>query len=139
MEHFDVAMGLLQQGNTYLLQLRNGAQQAGGLNLIGCFGGKVEAGETAIEAACREVREESTHKPREADAELLGTVHVVSERHDKPITVAATIYRFMIPKGVPVAAREGTLKRMTEKEIRANLDTLTTATRACFEELLKKG
>lgn len=136
MDHFEVAMGLVRQGETYVLQLRNGKNQAGGLNLIGCFGGKVEIGETPLEAACRELAEESTFAPDQSRAILLGEVDVLSERHNKPITVHATIYLFELTDDETIQAREGEAVRMMYQEIMSSLDRFTSATRSCFEQLI---
>jgi ADP-ribose pyrophosphatase YjhB (NUDIX family) len=138
MQHFKIVMALIEQGNNYLLQLRNGQQQAGGLNLVGCFGGQIEDGETPEQALIREVAEESSLHLQTADLEHIGTVRVRSERHNKPITVDALIYRTMIPRPTKVEAREGELVLWTEEEVRYKLAKLTPATRACFEQLIWK-
>ena len=136
--HLKVAMGLLLQDNKYLLQLRNGKQQIGGLNLIGCFGGKIERGETALQAVCREVAEESSYEPDPDEAELLGEVTVLSDRNDETVTVHATIYLIKVPSNITVRAHEGELVTMSLLEIRANMNKLTPANKACFEQLIKE-
>ena len=134
----NIAMGLLQHDDVYLLQLRNGKKQAGGLNLIGCFGGKIEPGETALQAACREVTEESSYAPTTQQAELLGEVNVNSDWKDQTITVHATVYLFQVPPQTKVTAHEGELVTMSLGEIRRSLDKFTPGTRACFEQLVKE-
>jgi 8-oxo-dGTP pyrophosphatase MutT (NUDIX family) len=136
MRHLNIAMGLLKQGDRYLLQLRNGSNQTGKLQFIGCFGGQIEPGEAALQAACREVAEESTFVPNPSAAHLLGEVNVHSERHNQPITVTATIYQFDIPHDQIVEAKEGELVTMTKAEVYQNLHRLTPGTKACFKELL---
>lgn len=129
-------MGLLKQGNTYLLQLRNGKKQAGGLGLIGCFGGQIEADEDALTAVCREVAEESSFAPHKSQAQYFGEVNVTSERHDQPITVHAKIYLFELDSSVKVAAKEGELVTMTADELRTSYARLTPAMKSCFDELI---
>ena len=131
-------MGLIKQGDSYALQLRNGKNQAGGLGLIGCFGGQIEEGETPEEALVREVAEESNLSQSIKDLEYIGEVRVESERQDQPITVRSQIYLIKISPKTRIHAREGELVTMTEKEVRANLDKITPATRACFEQLIKE-
>lgn len=138
MQHFQIVMALVRQGNGYVLQLRNGKNQSGGLNLIGCFGGQIEPGETPEQALVRELAEESNVHSKVTDLQYFGEVRVDSERHDQPITVHSRIYRLELPESVKIEAQEGQLIRMTTQEVRANLDKLTPATKACFEQLIKE-
>jgi len=138
MKHFEIGMGLIRQGEAYLLQLRNGEQQAGALNLIGCFGGQIEPDETPAQAVCREVAEESSLSPRPEELKYLGEVSVDSERHGQAITVHSSVYLIKVPWRTVVEAKEGELIKMTSAEVRAHPDKMTPATRACFEQLIKE-
>ncbi len=138
MRRVEIAMCLIRQNGCYLLQMRNGAQQVGGLNKVGCFGGKVEPGEAPEQAICREVAEESTLTLRTDEVTRLGEVDVVSDAHNEPIAVHAIVYVADIGDDVSVEAREGELVTMTTQEVLAHIDTLTPATRAVFEQIIKE-
>lgn len=138
MQHVEIVMALIKQGDNYLLQLRNGKDQVGALNFIGCFGGKIEVGETPETAICREVAEETTLQPAPEKLEFIGEVTVDSERHGEPITAHARIYQITVPPSIVVQAKEGELVTMTKVVVQANMEQLTPATRACFTELIKE-
>lgn len=136
--HFEVALVLLQQAGLYHLQLRNGAQQSGALGFIGGFGGAIEPGETAAEAGCRETAEESSVVVSPQELELLGEVSVMSEKHGKPSTVHATIFRVQVPADQVIEAREGELVSMSLDDMRAKQQSLSPVLRACVNELLNE-
>ena len=138
MKHFEIGMGLIKQGEAYLLQLRNGKQQAGALNLIGCFGGQIEPGESPEQTVCREVAEESSFRPKPEGLKDLGEVNVNSERHGQVITVHSYVYLIEIPSDTKIVANEGEVVMMTRAEVLANPDKMTPATLACFEQLIKE-
>lgn len=60
MNHIEVAIVFILKEGRYLLQLRGNDPYKGAAGLIGGFGGKIEPGETAIQAAKRELEEETT-------------------------------------------------------------------------------
>lgn len=122
----------------YHMQLRNGKNQSGGLGLVGCFGGEIEPGETPKEAACRELAEESNVALAQDELEYLGDVRVDSEKHGKPASVHARIYRATVEDDYAVKAREGELVTMTPSEVYRNLHRLTSGSKACFRELLRE-
>lgn len=131
-----IVMGLVVQGDRYHLQLRNGAKQVGALDLIGCFGGKVEPDETHEQAICRELIEESNISVTPSEIEYVGSVDVQSDRHGIPVAVHSKIYKVTLPLDFRVKANEGELITLTDQEVRSSLHKLTPATRACFEQLI---
>lgn len=135
MRQMKIVLAVLKQGDTYLLQQRGKIKKIGGANLIGWFGGKIEE-ETALEAVCREVAEETTFNPDPTHAKYLGEVDVTSDHNLEHVVVNAQVYEFIIDKAVNVVAREGELVTMTLAEAMEHLDEMTTGTAAVFRELL---
>ena len=136
MRTIEVSIGLIEQDGTYLLQRRVGDPSKGAIGLIGAFGGKVEKGESPVEAVCRELSEETTLSPTTEDFKLLGNVEVVSDRDLEPVKIMAHAFRLVIAPSQPVAAREGEIVRFNRKEAEENSEHLTPATRAAFEHYM---
>ena len=136
MRHMDVSIGFIQQGDTYILQLRSGDPKKGASGLIGAFGGKIEGGESPLEAVCRELGEETSLKPSTEDFKYLGDVDVTADRDHKPVQIMARVFRLIIPIDEAITAREGDLVRMTETQALESKESLTPAPRAAFEQLI---
>ncbi len=136
MRQLNIALCLIEQDGKYLMQLRDGDPKIGGAGLIGCFGGKIEAGETPAQAALREMSEETNHKPQKQHLSYLGEVNVVSDHKLEAVKVRAHVHKVMLDAATKIEAAEGKLVRMTLDEVKKNLDRLTTGTRACFETLV---
>ena len=136
MRKISIAIGFIQQGDKFLLQLRNGEEKIGGAGLIGCFGGKIGEGEDPIITFCREVLEETTLKPNPAEVKKLGMVRVESDHQLEPVQVTGHVYYWELKDNNQPEINEGELVAMTKDEALANLDKLTTGTRAAFVELL---
>lgn len=136
--HYEVVLVLLRQGDTYYLQLRNGAKQSGALGFVGGFGGAIEPGETPEEAACRETAEESSVHLEPNALELLGEVSVLSEKHGVPSTVHAIIYCAEVSESEEITALEGELVKMSLAELRDNIQLLSPVLRACVNELFRE-
>jgi 8-oxo-dGTP pyrophosphatase MutT (NUDIX family) len=135
--HLAIGIGLILQGDTYLLQLRGDNPAIGAAGLIGAFGGKIEPQETPAEAVCRELCEETSLIALAAkDLEGIGIVEVVSDHRLETVNVHATVFLLSIKEGLEIVAKEGALVKMTKDEIRTSRDQLTPATRACFDKLI---
>jgi 8-oxo-dGTP pyrophosphatase MutT (NUDIX family) len=136
MRKLNIALCLIEQEGKYLMQLRDGDPKIGGAGLIGCFGGKIEDGETPAQAARREMGEETNHRPEEHQLLYVGEVNVVSDHKLEPVQVRAHIHKVVVDAATEIEAIEGKLVSMTLDEVRSSLDKLTTGTRACFETLV---
>lgn len=136
MRKLAIVIALIKQGDSYLLQNRNGDPKIGGANLLGCFGGKIDPGENQRIAIKRELKEETSLRPKANDFEELGTVKVLSDHQLEEVEVTALVFSITIPEDVEVKATEGELVRLTEKEAKMRLKDLTTGTRAAFEQFI---
>lgn len=137
MREIELAMTLIEQGDTYLLQLRNTEPEKGAAGLVGCFGGRIEAKETAYEAALRELSEETSLTSDNA-LEELGNVKVVSDRDNEPVHVKASVFRLVLDPLIQVEAHDGELVILHHTDVGNSLDKMTPATRKAFEELILK-
>ena len=138
MRQIEIALGLLQQGDEFLLQHRNGGALIGAVGLIGCFGGKVNPSELPKHAVAREIGEETTFVSEPEQWELIGEVHVESDHKLEPVQIHATAYRLTIDDTLKVEAKEGALVRMTLEEIWRRNNELTPATKALFNDYYRE-
>lgn len=136
MRQVNIALGLIRQGDNYLLQFRNGDPKIGAAGLIGCFGGKIAEHEKPKRTAWREIKEETSLKPKQSDFNFLGTVKVESDHQLEPVKVHAQAYEIIADAEALVEALEGELVSMTKQEVIQRKAELTPATRALFEEIL---
>lgn len=136
MRQVHVAFGFIQQGDNFLLQLRNGDPRIGGAGLIGCFGGKIDEGEDPLDTFCREVMEETGFKVNPKDVKKLGIVKVESDHNLEPVEVMAHVFHWNYDGAAVPEIKEGELVMMTKREALADLGKMTTGTRAAFKELL---
>jgi ADP-ribose pyrophosphatase YjhB (NUDIX family) len=135
MRELSIVLGFIRRGDTFLLQFRDGDPKIGAVNLIGCFGGKIETGETPETAVCRELTEETTLNIAPEDIEKLGQVKVVSDHQLEQVSVTADV--FMIKTDdVDVRAREGKLIELGLEEIEGKLPEMTPGTRAAFKKFI---
>lgn len=132
----EVSIGFIKKGETYLLQLRPDVPTIGAAGLIGAFGGRIEPGESPVEAVCRELREETSLKPSTEDFSYLGTVNVTAYKQQQPLQVSANVFCIGIAAAENVTATDGEVVSMTREQADENIDRLTPATRAAFEQFL---
>lgn len=132
MKHYEIVATLVEQGDSYCFELRTGASN-GAIGLLGFFGGKIEAGETEREAACREVREESNLSPQPEDLEPIGELNVVSDRDNETITVHAQLFKLRVDPKIQVEATIGEAVTMTQQQVKSKLDGFSPVARAYFE------
>lgn len=131
-----IALGLIKQGNDYLLQLRDNKPVIGGAGLIGCFGGKIEANESPNQAVSREIAEETNLKSLPEDWREVGEVSVTSDHKLETVKVKIKLFEVTVPKSTIIEAREGTLVKMTKQEATKRLAEMTTGTRAYFKKYI---
>lgn len=135
MREVHIALGLIQKGDKFLLQLRDGEAKVGAAGLIGCFGGKIDDGEDPADTFCREIFEETTLKPTPGTIKKIGIVKVQSDHNLEPVQVTGHVFQWRMPNPKLPKIKEGKLIVMTKAEVLANLGRFTPATRAIFEEL----
>lgn len=131
-----IAIGLIEQGDVYLLQLRGDNPVIGGAGLIGCFGGKLEGSEAPIDAIHREIGEETTHQPNKKDFKPLGSVRVISDHKLETVEVHGHVFHLPLGDQIVLEAAEGELVRLPKHEAHQHLDKMTTGTRAVFEQFI---
>lgn len=117
-QHFNIVMTLVRQGDKLHLQRRTGKKQSGAIGKIGTFGGEIENGETELAAAQRELAEESSVAVQQDQFLYLGELNVQSEKYGKPATVHAAVYEIDVAEDIAVEAREGELVTLSVKELR---------------------
>lgn len=100
MRQVNIAIGLIQQGDKYLLQLRDGEAKIGGAGLIGCFGGKIDKSEDPLDTFCREVFEELGLKPNPVEVKTLGQIEVESDHNLEPVKVKGHVFYWDVVSGV---------------------------------------
>ena len=136
MREINVAMAFLCQIDRYHFQLRTGPETIGAVGLIGCFGGRINSGETADEAVSREVAEETNISAMPDSFHFLGSVNVVSDRDQEDVAIRAKVFKILLPLQAHVVARQGALVTLHANELIPQIDKFTPATRAAIEELL---
>lgn len=136
MKRLDVSICLIEQNGAYILQRRKAEPTKGASGLIGAFGGKIEFGESPVEAICRELSEETSLRPSTENFDFIGHVDVISDRDLKRVQIIANVFKITIPDAVTIVAIEGELVRMVHNEALENRSELTPATRAVFEQLI---
>lgn len=136
MRHVHIAIGLIQQGDKYLLQLRDGGPEIGGAGLIGCFGGKIDKGEEPLASFCREILEEMALSPKPHEVKHLGMVRVKSDHQLELVKVTGHVFHWELKTDKKPRIKEGKLIIMTKTEALSSLDKMTTGTRAVFEKLV---
>lgn len=134
----DVSICLITEGDTYILQQREGDPARGAAGLIGAFGGKIETNETPVEAVCRELGEETSLRPLTEDFEYLGDVEVISDRDHEPVQIMARVFRLLLAPETEIRAFDGELVRISAAEVQHNIPKLTPATQAAFEQLIER-
>lgn len=133
----DVSICLISQGDTYILQRRADNAAKGAAGLIGAFGGKIETGESPVEAVCRELSEETSLRPTTDDFDYLGKVEVISDRDHRPVLIMASVFRLLLPPHVGVVASEGNVVNIAKSETITLASEMTPATKAAFVQYVE--
>ena len=138
MNRIEVAIVFILKGGKYYLQLRGNDPYKGAAGLIGGFGGKIEPGETALQAAKRELEEETTLRVSLQRLAELGATTVTSDYQLKPTTVHLTAFLLRLKSNETFAATEGSVVTLTKTEAVALGNKITPGTLACFKKLVKE-
>jgi len=136
MRRLEICLGLLKQDRAYLLQRRGDDPRIGAAGLIGAFGGKVELGETPVQAVSRELSEETSVAVLPEYFEYIGQVEVVSDHKLEDVLVIAHVFQLKLTRSFQVTTDEGELVRFTKENALRDKHLLTPATRALFEQLI---
>lgn len=136
MRELQIVMVVIEQDGLYHLQFRDGPKRIGAAGLIGCFGGKIEHGETPLQAIYREVGEETTIRPKQADFVKLGEVNVIADNNLEPVKIHSDVYHLGLDKNIEIKAREGRLVSLTKAESADRLATMTPGTQAAFSQFI---
>ncbi|CAD0199084.1 unnamed protein product [Chrysodeixis includens] len=86
-----------------------------GMNKWNGFGGKVEPNETIVEAAVRELSEESTMSVKPSD--LINIAHLEFTFHDEPVLMDVRVFATNTFEGTPKETEEMTPKWFNIKEL----------------------
>lgn len=135
MREMRIVLGLIKQQDDYLLQLREGDPKKGAVNMIGCYGGKIEQGEKSLDAMQRELGEETTLKLPKDALKYLGSVDVVSDHNLEPVHIFGEVFLTHIGEA-HVESKEGSLVRLSKFQVGQRLDEMTPGTRAVFEQFV---
>lgn len=138
MRRIAVAIVFITRGGKYFLQLRGSDPYKGAAGLIGGFGGKIEAGEKAVEAAKRELEEETTLRVDVNRLQELGAATVVSDYQLEPAAVHLTAFLLKLQPGETFEATEGSVVKLSKPEAIAQGEELTPGTLACFKKVVKE-
>jgi 8-oxo-dGTP pyrophosphatase MutT (NUDIX family) len=139
MREIKIALALITRGDNYFLQLRGDNPRIGGARLIGCFGGKIEEGETPLQAVSREVSEETTIAPNIERFTHIGSVAVTSDHDLEQVKIEAEVFKLVLEPSETFEATEGKVVVMTHREASVSTDKMTTGTRACFDHLVDRS
>lgn len=139
MRQMEIAIGLIEQDGKYHLQLRDGDPTIGAAGMIGCFGGKVEEGESPGAAFWREINEEVGLEPSAEAIKKLGVVDVLSDHRLEPVRVIAHVFHILVDRAIDVRTNEGQLITWSRDEAADNLHRMTPGTKACFEQFVITG
>ncbi len=136
MRSLRIAIGLIEQGDKYVLQGRSGDAFSGARNQIGCFGGQIEDEESAQQALQRELTEETSLSPIIDNLERVGEVRVISDLDEEPVRILAEVFRLIVTVDTVVEAKEGDVVKIRRSDVAKKLHRMTPATRASFNELI---
>ena len=136
MRKIEIAIGLLEQGDRYVLQRRAESLRLGASGLIGCFGGQIKEREEPEDTVVRELGEETNLQTRRRDWESLGELDVVSDRDNEPVEIHAYAFRCTLSKDLKLKAFDGEAVSLPQDAIGDYESQLTPATHTLFEEKL---
>ena len=115
------------------MQLRGNDPKIGAAGKIGAFGGKIEVGETALQAVCREIAEETSLVPDVARIRHIASFAIVSDHKLETVNVNVEAFEISIDKEEQVSAIDGEVVQISNDKIADMLDLMTPATRHYFE------
>ena len=133
MRELNISIGVISQDGGYLLQLRGNDPKIGAAGKIGAFGGKIEEGETALQAVCREIAEETSLVPDVARIRHIASYAIESDHKLETVNVNVEAFEISIDKEEQVSAIDGEVVQISNDKIADMLDLMTPATRHYFE------
>ncbi len=148
MKHIKIAIVALKKGDKYIMHHRGGKdEERGALGLTGFLGGLIDEGESGLEAARRELSEETNLDLPLNSFKALGKVKVLSDFDRQAVQVVAEVFKIEVPKTMEVKLNleHEEQDMIDDKIVLANRsqvdkyikeDKITPATRAAFKELL---
>lgn len=138
MRRIAVAIVFIAREGKYYLQLRGSDPYKGAAGLIGGFGGKIEPGETAVQAAKRELEEETSLRISPQRLKELGDATVISDYQLQPTEVHLTAFLLRLKSSETFVATEGSIVELTKAEAIAKGEAITPGTLACFKKVVKE-
>lgn len=139
MKTLEVSMTIIKRGDTFVLQRRQVDPNIGASGLIGCFGGKIEQGETAEDAAYRELFEELDIQTDHDSIKLkhIDDITVESDYQMSSITANVAVFYLEIANDVTLQAKEGDIEELTLEEVKRDVHLFSPATREAFKNLIR--
>ena len=131
MRELDISIGIISRSGEYLLQRRVSDPQIGAAGKIGAFGGKIETGETAKQALCREISEETSLTLTYSQVRHIASYVIMSDHQLEDVSV--NVEAFEVDVDEEVTAKEGEVVGVPHGKVAEVLDLMTPATRYYFE------
>jgi ADP-ribose pyrophosphatase YjhB (NUDIX family) len=133
----EVAMTMLVQGGHYVFEKRPEDPDAGAADMLAAYGGQIEWGELADEAAIRESGEETNLILNQESLRSLGMVCVWSDRKQKPVKVHAHVFEVMLPCDIEVKqkGKAGVATSLSHPEVIDQLGSFSPATLATLKNV----
>lgn len=78
---------LIRKDGALVLQLRDNKPDIANPGMVSAFGGQIEQGETPLQAACREINEETNLDLSEKDLTLFGFYQKTKAEHGEDVAV----------------------------------------------------
>ncbi|MBX4197130.1 NUDIX domain-containing protein [Candidatus Saccharibacteria bacterium] len=128
-------MTMIVQGGEYVFEKRPDNLDAGAAGKLAAYGGQIEWGELADEAAVREAGEETNLKLSPQSLRYLGRICVWSDKNQKPVEVHAHAFEVMLPYDIEVRqkGKAGESTRLSYPEVIDQLDSFSPATLATLK------
>lgn len=133
MRELSVSIGVIRQQGEYVLQRRGDDPRIGAAGLIGAFGGKIESGEAPHDAVVRELSEETTLEDEDMTVRRVASYDVVSDNKLEEVIGHIEAFLVAVDASVAIRALEGTIVRLRDDQVEAQLAQMTPATRYYFE------
>lgn len=139
MKTLEVSMTIIKRGDTFVLQRRPVDPNIGASGLIGCFGGKREQGETAEDAAYRELFEELDIQTDHDSIDLkhIDDITVESDYQMSSITANVAVFYLEVANDVVLQAKEGDIEELTLEEVKRDVYLFSPATGEAFKNLIR--
>ncbi len=134
MRQVEISIAILDHPDGLVMQRRPSNMGAGGK--LGCFGGKLDEGESPLESIVREIIEETTLDLGSSDFTHHGQVEVISDNKGQIVEVLAHVFVAACQGKVEIRD-EGELVHLPKHEYSMNRHQLTSATLAALDMLIE--